>query len=83
MVEVFKTNVNTAVSARQIAAVVQQALVNSHVNFDLNDCDKILRIETEGEKIDPDLIVRLLANHDFHAVVLEDNPTEKTTNLKP
>lgn len=84
MVEVFKTNVNTVASARQIASVVQQALVNSRVNFDLSDCDKILRIETDYEKIDPDIIVRLLADHDFHAAVLEDKPVfSKNKNLKP
>ncbi|GHN01894.1 hypothetical protein WSM22_33830 [Cytophagales bacterium WSM2-2] len=46
MVEVFKTNIRS----RQTAAVVKLQLLmlfpDCKINFDLDDCDRILRIES-------------------------------------
>ena len=47
MVEVFKTNITETEAARQIALQIQAILPGAQINFDLDDCDKILRIEND------------------------------------
>jgi len=44
-VEVFKTNVQSRTAAEQLAARLQRLFPDSRINFDLDDCDKVLRIE--------------------------------------
>lgn len=41
---------------------------NGDINFDLEDCDKILRIE--AERISIETIISLLNQNGFHAEVL-------------
>jgi len=45
MVEVFKTNVIHTEIAEQLLSALQIHLPSSKINFDLEDCDKILRVE--------------------------------------
>ena len=45
MVEVFKTNVQEAGQAKQLIDLLRKHFPGSKINFDLNDCDKVLRIE--------------------------------------
>ena len=45
MIEVFKTNVLIQADANQIVNSLQEVIVNSKINFDMEDCDKILRVE--------------------------------------
>ena len=45
MIEIFKTNVQTKTQAKKITALLEKMLVQSKINFDLNDCDKILRVD--------------------------------------
>lgn len=45
MIEVFKTNVLFQKDALQIVENLQKELKNTKINFDMEDCDKILRIE--------------------------------------
>jgi hypothetical protein len=47
MVEVFKTNVNSHDHALEIIHALQKVLPFAKINFDLEDCDKILRVEDE------------------------------------
>lgn len=72
MVEVFKTTVPT----RRIAAVLLQGLRRQfpahRIGFDLEDCDRILRVETGGEAIDNPSIIRFLQQNGFHCAPLED-----------
>lgn len=44
-IEVFKTNVKSRVAAEKLAARLKQLFPDSRVNFDLDDCDRVLRIE--------------------------------------
>lgn len=44
-VEVFKTNVLTEEEAVRIISALRYHLPESRINFDLDDCDRILRIE--------------------------------------
>jgi hypothetical protein len=45
MVEVFKTNITCNETAEQILCALQIRFPFSKINFDLEDCDKILRVE--------------------------------------
>ncbi len=46
MVEVFKTNVDDAEEAELIINHLQHLFPEGIINFDLSDCDRILRIES-------------------------------------
>ncbi|MEN2415416.1 hypothetical protein [Flavobacterium mesophilum] len=45
IVEVFKTNVQKEADKNYVVAVIQSQFPNYKINFDLEDCDKILRVE--------------------------------------
>lgn len=48
MVEVFKTNVREAGEADKVIALLLHHFPGSKINFDLQDCDKVLRVEGSG-----------------------------------
>jgi hypothetical protein len=48
MVEVFKTNVQETSEAAKLVCLLLQHFPGSKINFDLHDCDKILRVEGTG-----------------------------------
>jgi hypothetical protein len=52
-VEVFKTNVADPNQAKWLVDQIERNFTGCKVNFDLDDCDRILRIVFE-EKIRPD-----------------------------
>ena len=68
MVEVFKTNVEQSQMAEQLISTLRIRFPFSKINFDLEDCDKILRVEAEN--ISVQVIIKLLKQHGFYAEVL-------------
>jgi hypothetical protein len=64
MVLVFKTNVKNKKSAGKLKPVLDKIESVSRWNFDLSDCDKILRIETVCE-ISPEIITAMAENGFF------------------
>ena len=70
-VEVFKTNVVDPEQAKLLVDQIERSFANCKVNFDLDDCDRILRIEFE-EKIQSVLLIELLKNVGYTAEVLPD-----------
>jgi len=68
MVEVFKTNVIQNELAFQLRAALESRLPSHKINFDLEDCDKILRIE--GHTIPTKMVIEFLANQGFQCEVL-------------
>ena len=68
MVEIFKTNVQDAAVANYIVEQLLERFPMYTINFDLEDCDKILRIE--GEKINPALICSLVEQRNVECWVL-------------
>jgi len=46
MIYVFKTTVNTEHEVAQLKPYIDKIIPNSKWNFDLEDCDNILRIES-------------------------------------
>lgn len=47
MIYVFKTSVNSRSKLDSASALLQELLPNTLWNFDLEDCDNILRIDSE------------------------------------
>ncbi|MCS4434585.1 hypothetical protein [Aquiflexum gelatinilyticum] len=45
IIEVFKTNVHSIDEALSLVALIQCAFLEVKANFDLDDCDRILRVE--------------------------------------
>ncbi|MEO5570624.1 MAG: hypothetical protein ABIT08_00745, partial [Bacteroidia bacterium] len=58
MVEVFKTNVEKPKEAKILISKLAGHFPKHKINFDLEDCDKILRVE--GKNISPEKIVELM-----------------------
>jgi len=69
MIYVFKTSVKTKIQAKKLKPRIDKILPKSKWNFDLADCDKVLRIESEENIILP--ITSLLKNHNFDCEELE------------
>ena len=69
MIEVFKTNVGEHDQARKLVDHLTRILPGYRINFDLEDCDKVLRIE--GGEILPDTIIRLVNAHGFQCHLLD------------
>jgi hypothetical protein len=70
-VEVFRTNVMMKVQAVRVADVITKALPSCNVNFDLDDCDRVLRV-VSTRPINCDLIIHLVNGCGFAAEVLPD-----------
>jgi len=70
IVEVFKTNVTDAEVANKIVSDLTFHLPDSKVNFDLSDCDNILRIESSKE-IHIESITEHLVRWGYFCEVLE------------
>lgn len=69
MVEVFKTNVQQESDKSRVLAIIQKLFPNYKINFDLEDCDRILRVE--GAKLKPENIVEHLNCLGYICVPLE------------
>lgn len=69
MAEVFKTNVQQDKQAKKLIAVLYSHFPDSKINFDLEDCDKILRVE--GRNVTPQHVVSLIEKMGFNCAELE------------
>ena len=70
-VEVFKTNVDDPERAKWLMDQIERNFTNCKANFDLDDCDRILRVVFEGN-IQSGLLIDLLKNGGCMAEVLPD-----------
>ena len=70
MIEVFKTNVQNPESAEKIAKALSTHFGYQSVAFDLEDCDKILRIESDN--ISNPKVIKLLQELGCQCEVLPD-----------
>ncbi len=69
-VEVFKTNVGDPEQARLLIDQIQQSFTGYIVNFDLEDCDNILRVKCATELIQSGSLIKLLNDFGFDAEIL-------------
>ena len=68
MVEVFKTNVQYRALAEQLASILRDRFAFSRISFDLEDCDKILRVE--GKQICVENVIEMLSTYGLKCEVL-------------
>lgn len=76
MVEVFKTDVVKQSQARLLTDLICLAFTGYRATFDLEDCDKVLRISCEGVEVCHASVIGLLESFGYEAAVLEDNYSE-------
>lgn len=72
-VEVFKTDVTDPRHALLIVDEVQKTFPKYSANFDLADCDRILRVEAGEGDIESSKLIRMLKHLGFEAEVLPDD----------
>jgi hypothetical protein len=68
MVEIFKTNVTDHSQAEKIIALLNLHFLCYSVNFDLHDCDNILRVK--GDSVPINEIEYLVSSAGFYCSVL-------------
>jgi len=69
MVFVFKTNVLEFDLAQQLTSKLLSCFPHCKINFDLEDCDKILRVE--GHEVQPEKVIEVLTVHGIECHSLE------------
>jgi len=69
-IEVFKTNVKSLQAAKRLKLLLEKLLPGCKINFDLEDCDKILRIK--GDNVDKEIIIGLMNRYNYSCEPLND-----------
>lgn len=72
MIEVFKTNVKSRREAKWILHKIHKSFNGYQANFDLNDCDRILRVKSFDGDIQSSVVMNLLKEDGFFAEILDD-----------
>lgn len=72
MVEVFKTDVSDEDQANDVVAEIHMRFPGYLANFDLEDCDKILRIRALSGPVSTTDVIALLKQAGIQAMVLPD-----------
>ena len=81
MVEVYRTNVKNEWQADFLVHRLQEKYPTYKINFDLEDCDNVLRVEGSGLSAHIDDICAVLKSFGFNANVLDDEPYEVAKEL--
>ena len=68
MVEIFKTNVQKKAQSKMLLYILSEAFPSFKINFDLSDCDKVLRVD--GDNMEALRIMILLKEYGFKCEVL-------------
>ncbi|WP_337044128.1 hypothetical protein [Emticicia sp. 17c] len=69
MVEVFKTNIQERNQAVLLFEKLRQQFPLLKISFDLDDCDRILRVEGEG--FSNERIIKLITINGYQCQILE------------
>ena len=69
MVEVFKTNVQKKAQSKMLLYILSKAFPSFKINFDLSDCDKVLRVK--GDNIEALRIMILINEYGFKCEILD------------
>ena len=69
MVEVFKTNVQKKTQSKMLVCILSEAFPSFKINFDLSDCDKVLRVE--GDNMEALGIMILVEEYGFRCEILD------------
>jgi len=82
MIEVFKTDAKGFEQAENLLDAIRGSFINYRVNFDLQDCDKILRVESASGYIESTSIINFLQEHGCKAQILEDIVRPKVRDIE-
>jgi len=69
MVEVFKTNVRSIRKAKLVIEKLAEEFPAHKINFDLDDCDKILRVQ--GKNILQQKVINVVTALNYQCEILE------------
>jgi hypothetical protein len=69
MIEVFKTNIECSEQAEKLLEVLESRFPVLKINFDLEDCDKILRVK--GRVVAAERIINVITSNGYQCSVLE------------
>lgn len=69
-VEIFRTDVGSEAKAKQCKKALSASFPGHRIDFDLEDCDRILRME--GDPPDVDTVIRVLATLDVGGELFPD-----------
>lgn len=72
MIEVFCTNITCKNQAALILQKLSETFSNCYFNFDLEDCDNILRVESKNRTVNVDSIVNMVRDSGYQISILED-----------
>lgn len=72
MVEVFKTNITKQKQSKQILEKLAKTFPKYKINFDLEDCDNILRIENPIGSVENEDLIQLISDIGFCIEPLKD-----------
>jgi hypothetical protein len=70
LVEVFKTDMDCAEKARQLVEQIHNNFTNCKANFDLEDCDRILRIVINNSNLETNHFINWLKDVGCTAQIL-------------
>ena len=68
MIEVFKTNVQQPADAARLEALLANRFPDCAFNFDLDDCDKIFRIESRADVSEQ--VIDFFSSQDYCCTIL-------------
>ncbi|HYF33496.1 MAG TPA: hypothetical protein VD993_20370 [Chitinophagaceae bacterium] len=83
MVEVFKTNVQDHDHANMLVYQIHQVFTDYKANFDLEDCDRILRVKSSNGLVHSSPVIELLRYYGFEAEVLPDEVPPSSHQASP
>lgn len=73
MVEIFRTNVTDPHHARRLKDLIIRNFSHYEANFDLEDCDRILRIKSTKGNVQSEKIISLFYAAGYNAQLIPDN----------
>lgn len=71
-IEVFKSNVEKPEEAERITRAIETRFEKYKANFDLQDCDRILRVISRNGPVQAAAIISLLKEAGYEGAVLPD-----------
>jgi hypothetical protein len=69
-VEIFKTDVMQECEAATLISLLLQHLPHCRINFDLEDCDRILRIESAQQEINLPQVIHIMNRQGYACTLL-------------
>lgn len=82
MIEVFRTNLSQPAHAELLLQHIHNSFTGCEANFDLSDCDRILRVKIHSGELCAEELITFLQQLGVMAEVLPDEPA-RTLLISP